>query len=61
MSPIIFFSIYVVLPVAPDPDFHSDFNRNEYHKQINNVAGDFDSGLQEVTMIHCSEGMHMTA
>jgi hypothetical protein len=33
-----FFSIYLILPAALGPGVHSASNRNEYHKQKNNVS-----------------------
>jgi hypothetical protein len=34
------FSIYLILPAALAPGVHSASNRNEYHKQKNNVSGE---------------------
>jgi hypothetical protein len=35
-----FFQIYLILPAALEPGVHSASNRNEYHKQKNNVSGE---------------------
>jgi hypothetical protein len=37
---IFFFLIYLILPAALGPEVYSATNRNEYHKQKNNVSGD---------------------
>jgi hypothetical protein len=34
------FSIYLILAVALGPGVYSASNRNEYHKQKNNVSGE---------------------
>jgi hypothetical protein len=35
-----FFSIYLILLAALGHEVHSASNRNEYHKQKNNVSGE---------------------
>jgi hypothetical protein len=34
------FLIYLILPFAIIPEVYSASNRNEYHKQKNNVSGE---------------------
>jgi hypothetical protein len=36
---LIFFSMYLILPTAPDPGVYSASKRNEYEKEKNNVSG----------------------
>jgi hypothetical protein len=35
----VFFSVYLILPAAPDPGIYSASNRNGYQKQKNNLLG----------------------
>jgi hypothetical protein len=43
MRPIIFFSIYLILPAALGPGVYSVSNRNENQKQENNVSGAYSA------------------
>jgi hypothetical protein len=35
--------MYLILPAALSPGVYSAFNRNEYHKQKNNISGEYSA------------------